>query len=63
MLPLMVTTVFAAPRMTDAGFNVIAPGAGLLMAKFAVPEMPPPGAGLKTLSAAVPAFAISAAVT
>ena len=63
LLPLTSTVVFAAPAMTADGFKVIAPGAGLLMAKFAVPEMPPPGIGLKTLSAAEPALAMSGAVT
>ena len=62
MLPLMRTVMFGAPAMTAAGFKVMAPGAGLLIARFAVPEMPPPGEGLKTLSAAEPAFAISVAV-
>ena len=62
MLPLTRTVVFGAPAMTAAGFKVMAPGAGLLMAKFAVPERPPPGAGLKTLSAAEPALAMSATV-
>ena len=61
LLPLMRMIVFAAPAMSAAGFKVIAPGAGLLMAKFAVPEVPPPGAGLKTLNAGDPTLAISAA--
>lgn len=62
-VPFTVKIVAALPTKTEFGVSVIEPGAGLLIAKLRVLEVPPPGAGLTIVSAAVPAFAMSAAVT
>ena len=62
-VPFTVKTVAALPTKTEFGLSVIEPGAGLLIAKLSVLEVPPPGAGLTIVIAAVPAFAMSEAVT
>ena len=60
----MTETVAAddAPVVRVAGASVMGPGMGLLMARLAAAEVPPPGAGLTAVSARLPAAAKSAAV-
>ena len=47
------------PAVALDGLRLVIPGTGLLIAKFSVLEIPPPGAGLYTVTDAVPAVAIS----
>src|ERR1700694_2575705 len=62
LLPLTVK-VKAGPLMIAVdGDRELTRGTGLATEILAVAEVPPPGAGLKTLRATVPAFAMSAAV-
>src|SRR5450432_67557 len=63
--PVPVTFNVKAPPPVVAfeGISVVAVGTGLLMLKVSGPELPPPGAGLDTVTVAVPAVAMSAAGT
>ena len=63
LLPVNVNGVAALLSNAENLSSEVKIGAGLLIDKELEFEVPPPGAGLKTLSAAVPAFAISAGVT
>ena len=49
------------PAVALLGESVLRVGAALLMLKVRAAEMPPPGAGVTTVTWAVPAVAISAA--
>jgi hypothetical protein len=66
LLPVTVSVKADPPLAAEEGFNVVATGTGLLAAEFIVKvspdDVPPPGVGLKTVTVAVPAVAIIAAV-
>jgi hypothetical protein len=62
--PFTVRVKAPVPAVAEAGDSELMVGAGLagaLMVKPALPEVPPPGAGLDTFTWAVPAAATSAA--
>jgi xanthosine utilization system XapX-like protein len=61
-VPLIVSVKAAPPAVALVGENDVIAGTGLLMEKFWVPEVPPPGAGLVTLTVTTPAVAMSGAV-
>lgn len=61
-VPLMVSVNAALPAVAFAGAKEVIDGTGLLMEKVCVPEVPPPGAGLVTLTFTAPAVAMSGAV-
>ena len=60
-MPLTVRVNAGPPTIALAGLRVAIVGAGLLIEKVAVLDVPPPGAGLKTVTFAVPAVAMSVA--
>ena len=62
-LPFTVRVKAAPPAVALAGDREVTVGKGLgaLMVNAELPEVPPPGAGLETVTGAVPAAAISAA--
>jgi hypothetical protein len=62
LAPLMVSVNAAPPAEALAGARDVIEGTGLLMEKVCMPEVPPPGAGLVTLTFTTPAVAMSAAV-
>jgi len=65
LLPLIVSVNAGYPTVREEGFRLVTVGTGLLaplMVKVRAPEVPPPGVGLKTVTDAVPALAMSAAV-
>ena len=62
-VPLMVNVNAAPPAVALAGANDVIAGTGLLMLKVCAPEVPPPGAGLDTVTFTAPAMAIAAAGT
>ena len=53
----MVRVCAAAPAVAEAGERLVMVGAGLFTVKFTEFEAPPPGAGLVTTTAKVPAVA------
>ena len=57
--PSTVIVKAESPSVALAGVKTIMAGTGLLMVKVAVFEVPPPGTGLKTVTSAVPAEAMS----
>lgn len=64
--PVPVTTSVMgtnSPETVEFGVKRVRPGAGLLIEKVCPPEVPPAGAGLKTVTEAVPAVAIFPAGT
>jgi hypothetical protein len=62
-VPLTVSVKAAPPAVRDDGLMLeIAGTGGLLIVKVRALEVPPPGAGLNTVTWAVPATAMSAAV-
>lgn len=61
-VPLTVSTKAASPAVLLVGEMLVSVGAGLSIAKSATFDIPPPGAGLVTVTDAVPAVLISAAV-
>jgi hypothetical protein len=63
-LPVTVSVNAAVPAVAEAGDRVPIVGIGFvaLMVKVEVPEVPPPGVGLNTVTCPVPEAAISAAV-
>ena len=61
-VPFTVRVKAAAPRRALEGDNDVRVGAGLLMVKLSELEVPPPGAGLKTVTATGTTLAMSAAV-
>src|SRR5262249_8510478 len=64
-LPFTVRVKAAAPAVALVGDSEEIVGTGLLgaeMVKVALPEVPPPGVGLKTVTIALPAAEPSAAV-
>lgn len=61
-LPVTVSVKAPLPEITLAGESDPATGAGLSIMNAIAPEVPPPGAGVITVTFAVPGLAISAAV-
>jgi hypothetical protein len=61
-LPLTVSVNAGPPAPAVAGLKLVVVGTGLLIVKVRPLEVPPPGAGLNTVTEAVPAIAMSAAV-
>ena|ERR1700730_5460407 len=61
--PLTVSVKVAPPAKALVGESVVAFGTGLLTVKVAGAEVPPPGAGLLTVTLTVPAVAMSEAGT
>jgi hypothetical protein len=61
-VPVTVNVNAALPANAELGFRDMAVGIGLLMVNVVPPEVPPPGAALTTVTVAVPAVAMSAAV-
>ena len=64
MLPVTVRVKVGPPAVAELGERVVMAGIGLLaalMVKVSGLEVPPPGVGLKTVTLAVPAAAISEA--
>src|SRR4029077_17997391 len=51
-----------SPANTAFGPSEVAVGIGLSIVKLSPPEIPPPGAGVETVTSAVPPAAISAVV-
>ena len=51
----------APPAVAAFGLRPVVAGSGLLILKLCALEVPPPGSGLKTVTEAVPAVAMSAA--
>src|SRR6266404_29508 len=60
-LPVSVSVKPAPPTMALDGDSVVSAGAGLLIVKVCAAEVPPPGAGVTTVTDAVPVAATSAA--
>ena len=60
-VPVMVRVNPPLPVTTVAGLMLLIVGNGFVMVKVAVLDVPPPGAGLKTVTFAVPAVATSLA--
>jgi len=60
-VPVMVSVNPPLPVTTVAGLMLLIVGNGFVMVKVAVLDVPPPGAGLKTVTFAVPAVATSLA--
>ena len=58
-VPLMVRVWAAAPTVAEVGERMVMVGAGLFTVKFTEFDAPPPGAGLVTTTASVPAVAWS----
>ena len=61
-VPLTVRVNAAPPAVAPVGDSEVIAGAGLLTVNVAAAEVPPPGAGLVTVTGNDPAVAISAAV-
>jgi len=64
LLPLTVSIKPAPPAVAELGLRLVVVGTGLsgtLIVKVWELEVPPPGVGLKTVTLAVPAVAMSAA--
>jgi len=62
LVPSTVNVNAPEPTVLDVGERVVIVGSGLLTVKLITLEVPPPGAGLNTVTGVVPAAAISAAV-
>ena len=64
LVPATVSVKAAAPANTLFGVRVVTAGNGLVLAivKLTALEVPPPGAGLTTVTGLLPAVATSAAV-
>ncbi len=64
LLPFTVRVKAGPPAVDDAGLMLVVDGTGLLgtlIVKAWAFEMPPPGAGLNTVTVAVPAVTMSEA--
>ena len=64
LVPLTVNVNAEPPAVADEGLRLVVVGRGLsgtLIVKVWALEVPPPGVGLKTVTLAVPAVAMSAA--
>jgi len=65
LLPLTVSVKAAPPAVAEEGLRLVVTGTGLvaaLIVKVWLLEVPPPGAGVNTVTVAVPAVTMSAAV-
>ena len=65
LVPFTVRVKADPPAVADEGLKLVVVGTGLsgtLIVKVCELEVPPPGEGLKTVTLAVPAVAISAAL-
>jgi hypothetical protein len=60
--PLTVSVNAAPPTVALGGVRLVIEGVGLLIVNESAADAPPPGDGLATVTLAVPALAISAAV-
>jgi hypothetical protein len=60
-VPFTVSVKPAPPAVPDDGLRLVVAGTGLLMLMVCALEVPPPGAGLYTVTVAVPVVAISEA--
>jgi hypothetical protein len=60
-VPLTDSVNAGPPAMAEVGLIAEISGSGLLIVKFMALEVPPPGVGVKTVTAAVPAAAMSLA--
>jgi len=60
-VPFTVSVNAVPPCVRDVGLRLVVVGTGLLIAKIRAFEVPPPGAGVNTVTDAVPAAAMSAA--
>ena len=60
-VPVTVSVNPASPATAAVGFSPVVVGTGLVMLKVCGFDVPPPGAGLPTVTCAVPAVAMSAA--
>jgi hypothetical protein len=61
LVPFTVRVKAELPLIAPLGAIVVIAGTGLLMVKVSEPDDPPPGDGLNTVTAAVPAEAMSEA--
>jgi hypothetical protein len=61
-VPVTVSVNAAPPTVALAGLRLVIEGAGLLIMKESADDMPPPGEGFTTITLAVPADVMSAAV-
>jgi hypothetical protein len=59
LVPLTARVNPAPPEVADVGLKLEVVGAGLLIVSVRALEVPPPGAGVNTVTEAVPAVAIS----
>jgi len=62
LFPFTVNVNAVPPAFAVAGLRLVVVGTGLLIAKARAFEVPPPGAGVNTVTDEVPAVAMSAAV-
>src|SRR5262249_7669462 len=60
-VPLSVSVKDGPPAETEFGLKLVSVGTGLLTVNVTLLDVPPPGAGLKTVTCAVPATAMSPA--
>jgi hypothetical protein len=62
LVPFTVSVKAPPSAVAEDGLRLVIAGAGLLMVKICAFDVPPPGVGLNTVTLAVPALAMSAAV-
>jgi hypothetical protein len=64
LVPFTVSVNAAPPAVTEVGLRLVIVGTGLvaMIVKESALDVPPPGVGLTTVTLAVPAEAMSAAV-
>jgi hypothetical protein len=62
LVPFTVSVKAPPSAVAEDGLRLVIAGAGLLMVKICAFDVPPPGVGLKTVTLAVPAVAMSAVV-
>src|SRR6266404_66681 len=60
-LPFTRSVSGPVPAVTPVGVSPVSPGTGLFTVNVRAPEVPPPGAGVTTVTCGVPAAATSAA--
>ena len=60
--PLTVKVNAAVPTITELGLREVIAGAGLSIGSVSAFDVPPPGAGVTTVTAVLPVLATSAAV-
>ena len=61
MLPFTVSRNCAPPDATEDGFKLLIAGTGVAIVNVSALEVPPPGAGLTTVTLAVPTLVMSTA--